>query len=214
MTDRARAGLEGGGGERADAGVECADTAAEPTGLPAGAFAPVRLATAGVVGVLAAAGLWGQPWPVVVAGAGLAALGLLLTVIDVQTHRLPDKLVGPGAVWLLVMLALAAVLDGDLAAFGRVVLAGVASALGYLVLGLIRAGGPRSRRREAGRGARAVARMVRMVDGARRPRARVRPGRALRMRAPARPPRGAGVRVRLRALDDPRRGTGHGRGGQ
>jgi leader peptidase (prepilin peptidase) / N-methyltransferase len=115
--------------------------ASEATGLPAGTFAPVPVAAAGGAGVLAAVGLVGQPWPVVVAGAGLAALGVLLTFIDVRTHRLPDKLVGPGAVWLLVMLTLAALVEGDLAALGRVVLAGAVSALGYLVLGLVRAGG-------------------------------------------------------------------------
>lgn len=116
-------------------------TEEEPSGIPAGTFAPAPLAAAAVVAVLAAVGLTGQPWPVVVGGAGLAALGLLLTVVDFRTHRLPDKLVGPGAVWLLVTLALAAVVEGDLWSLGRVVLAGVVSALGYLILGLVRAGG-------------------------------------------------------------------------
>ena len=113
----------------------------EPSGIPAGTFARAPLTAAAVVAVLAAFALAGQPWPVIVAGAGLAALGLLLTVIDLRTHRLPDKLVGPGAVWLLVMLTIAAVVEGDLWALGRVVLAGVVSALGYLLLGLVRAGG-------------------------------------------------------------------------
>jgi leader peptidase (prepilin peptidase)/N-methyltransferase len=86
-------------------------------------------------------GLVGQPWAVVAGGAGLAALGVVLTVIDVRTHRLPDRLVGPGVCWLLVTLTLAAVVTGQPGALGRAVLGGLASAIGYLLLGLARAGG-------------------------------------------------------------------------
>jgi leader peptidase (prepilin peptidase)/N-methyltransferase len=89
----------------------------------------------------AVVGLAGQPWTVVVGGAGLAALGVVLTVIDVRTHRLPDRLVGPGVCWLLLTLTLAAAVTGQPGALGRAVLGGLASATGYLLLGLARAGG-------------------------------------------------------------------------
>jgi len=131
----------GPAGPAEPAGTEDLEPSAETTGLPPGAFAPAPVAAAVAGGVLAAVGLAGQPWPVVVAGAGLAGLGVLLTLIDLRTHRLPDKLVGPGAVWLVVTLTLAALVEGDVAALGRVLLAGIVSALGYLVLGLVRAGG-------------------------------------------------------------------------
>jgi leader peptidase (prepilin peptidase) / N-methyltransferase len=112
----------------------------ERTGLPPGALVPT-LVVAGVVGVLAAVGLAGQTWAVVVGGAGLAALGTVLTVIDLRTHRLPDRLVGPGVGGLLALLTVAAVVTGDGGALGRAVLAALASTFGYLLLGLARAGG-------------------------------------------------------------------------
>lgn len=109
-------------------------------GLPSGVRGPT-LAAAGVVGAGAVVGLAGQPWPVAVGGAGLAALGVVLTVIDLRTHRLPDRLVGPGVCWLLLTLTLAAAVTGQPGALGRAVLGGLASAVGYLLLGLARAGG-------------------------------------------------------------------------
>jgi leader peptidase (prepilin peptidase) / N-methyltransferase len=108
--------------------------------LPPGVRAPALLGAV-VVGVLAAVGLAGQTWAVVAAGAGLAGLGTVLTVIDLRTHRLPDRLVAPGACGLLVLLTVAAAVTGDPAALGRAVLGGLASAFGYLLLGLARAGG-------------------------------------------------------------------------
>ena len=112
----------------------------EVMALPRRVLAPTLVA-AGVVGLVAALGLTGQPWAVVIGGAGLAALAVVLTVIDLRTHRLPDRLVGPGFCGLLALLAVAAVVTGDLGALGRAVLAGLVSAVGYLLLGLARAGG-------------------------------------------------------------------------
>jgi leader peptidase (prepilin peptidase) / N-methyltransferase len=74
-----------------------------------------------VLGVLAghAAG-WSAPLPAFVA---LALLSTPLLLVDARQHRLPDRLVLPGAGCALALLALAATVRGDWAALARAVAA-------------------------------------------------------------------------------------------
>ncbi|GAA4424349.1 hypothetical protein GCM10023169_20930 [Georgenia halophila] len=110
--------------------------------------APLRVG-AGVLGVAGAAAvvglvaLAGRPWPVVVAGTGLAGVGVLLAVVDARHHRLPDRLVALAYAVVVVPLALGA-LAGWLPEPSRAWWAlglGACSLLGYLLLGLIKMGG-------------------------------------------------------------------------
>ncbi len=64
----------------------------------------------------------------------LALIVVPLAIIDIETHRLPDRLVGPGAVGATVLLVAAALADGRWAALLRAVEAGfVVAALGVLL---------------------------------------------------------------------------------
>ncbi|WP_235038007.1 A24 family peptidase [Microbacterium sp. 18062] len=72
----------------------------------------------------------------VLAYAGFAALSLVLTVIDVRTHRLPNRIVLPAYPAALVLLGVAAATSGEWAAFGRSLVAGVLSFGFYLLLRL------------------------------------------------------------------------------
>lgn len=72
--------------------------------------------------------------------AGLAVLAVacgLLVVIDLAVHRLPDVIVGPTALVLLLSLTLAALTEDAWPALGRAALAGTAMGLLYFVLALI-----------------------------------------------------------------------------
>ncbi|MPV38001.1 prepilin peptidase [Georgenia subflava] len=102
---------------------------------------PLDGAIALLLMILAAVGLTGQPWSVVLTGAALTAAATLLAVIDVRTHRLPDRLVLVGLAIVAVGLTLAAVLTGGWPALGRAGLAGAVSGLVYLALALLRTGG-------------------------------------------------------------------------
>lgn len=71
----------------------------------------------------------------------LAALGLALALIDLDTHRLPDVLVLPAYPVLTALLVLASWAEGDWAALLRAVIGGAALWALYFVLMVIRPGG-------------------------------------------------------------------------
>ena len=66
-----------------------------------------------------------------------AAVGLLLAVVDLRTQLLPNRVLLPGVVGGVVLLAVAAAAGGDWTALGRAVLAGPAAAAALLVLALV-----------------------------------------------------------------------------
>jgi len=85
-----------------------------------------RLATSALVAVLlgAVAGYaagWSAALPAFVA---FALLATPLVLVDVQHHRLPDRLVLPAAVCAVALLAVAAAFRGDWPALGRAAAAG------------------------------------------------------------------------------------------
>jgi leader peptidase (prepilin peptidase)/N-methyltransferase len=67
----------------------------------------------------------------------LGAVGLTLAVIDVDCHRLPDRLTLPSYPVGVVLLGAAALGHHDLAALGRAVLAGAAVAAVFFLLALL-----------------------------------------------------------------------------
>lgn len=71
----------------------------------------------------------------------LAACAVLLSVVDLQHHRLPDAIVGPFAVAALFLLAAAAWGSGTWEPLVRAVLGAVILFVFYLVLALISPGG-------------------------------------------------------------------------
>lgn len=73
----------------------------------------------------------------VVAFGAFAAIGVVLAVIDLRTHRLPNRIVGLGAAIGVVVLGCAAVIGGRPDAFLRGILAGMALLAGFLALRLI-----------------------------------------------------------------------------
>lgn len=93
----------------------------------------VVLATGLGIGAAALA----RGWAELLAYAVLALACGLLVVVDLAVHRLPDVIVGPTFLVLLVLLTLAAATDGSWAALGRTALAAACVAAGYLVLTLI-----------------------------------------------------------------------------
>lgn len=68
---------------------------------------------------------------------GLAVLSVVLAVIDVRTHRLPNALVLPAYPFLLAALALASVGRGDLVPFLQAVAGGAIAFVFYLLLRLV-----------------------------------------------------------------------------
>lgn len=72
--------------------------------------------------------------------AGFAALGLgcvLLVVVDIVVHRLPDPVMAVTATALLAGLGVTTVTTGDLASGGRALAAAATLGAGFLVLALI-----------------------------------------------------------------------------
>jgi leader peptidase (prepilin peptidase) / N-methyltransferase len=67
----------------------------------------------------------------------LAVVGLLLAVVDLRTLLLPNRVLLPGSVGGVVLLAVAAATDGSWPALGRALLAGIVAAAALLVLALI-----------------------------------------------------------------------------
>jgi len=76
-------------------------------------------------------------WAELLGYAALAVACGLLVVVDLAVHRLPDVIVGPTFVVLLLSLTLAAATSGSWSALGRAVLAAACVAVGYLALALI-----------------------------------------------------------------------------
>lgn len=73
----------------------------------------------------------------VLAFAGFAVLGVVLAVIDIRHHRLPNRLVALGAAFGVLSLGVAAVTGGRGEDLLRALLAGVAVCAAYLALRLL-----------------------------------------------------------------------------
>jgi leader peptidase (prepilin peptidase)/N-methyltransferase len=98
-----------------------------------GAPWPELLGAAVTVAVTARFG-WAAELP---AWLWFVAVGLLLTIVDLRTRLLPNRVVAPGVVVGVALLALAAAVDGTWSALGRALLAGVVAFAALLVLALI-----------------------------------------------------------------------------
>ncbi len=105
---------------------------------PLGSFPLLELTSGAVVAALA----WRfAGTPEVVAFCAVAALGVALAAIDLQVQRLPDRLTLPAYPVLLALLVAAALFGHQAWPLVRAVLAALALAGAYLLLGLIRPGG-------------------------------------------------------------------------
>ena len=71
----------------------------------------------------------------------LAAVSIALTLIDIDTHRLPNSIVLPGYVVVAVLFTLACVLGAEWSALLRAAIGGVALYAFYLLLRLVRPAG-------------------------------------------------------------------------
>jgi leader peptidase (prepilin peptidase)/N-methyltransferase len=78
---------------------------------------------------------------IVAAYVGFALLSLVLAVVDVRTHRLPDRLVLPAYPALLVLLAVASALRASWSELGRALVAGAVVFAFFLLLRLAQPGG-------------------------------------------------------------------------
>ncbi|RWZ64301.1 prepilin peptidase [Labedella populi] len=94
----------------------------------------------------ASTGLQATPTAVIASGLGLvaflylAAISLALGLIDLDVHRLPDRIVLPAYVVLTVLLGTASIIAGDPGALGRAAIGGVVLAAFYLVLAFVKPG--------------------------------------------------------------------------
>ncbi|MFJ5144692.1 prepilin peptidase [Curtobacterium sp. NPDC088465] len=79
--------------------------------------------------------------PVVLAFLYLMAISVALTMIDLDVHRLPDRIVLPAYPVLLVLLALGSALSGDWGALLRGLVGMGALAAAYLLLAVLVPGG-------------------------------------------------------------------------
>jgi len=86
--------------------------------------------------VLGAVGAGIGPTAALPAYLWLAAVGLTLAVIDIDCHRLPDRLTLPSYPVGVLLLGAAALAQHDLAALGRALLAATAVAAVFLLLAL------------------------------------------------------------------------------
>lgn len=68
---------------------------------------------------------------------GSAGAAVLLAVVDVREHRLPNRIVYPWAGASVLLLLLVALLAGDISAWGRAVAAGLVWSVGFLAVKLI-----------------------------------------------------------------------------
>ncbi|MGN6681211.1 MAG: prepilin peptidase [Streptosporangiaceae bacterium] len=78
--------------------------------------------------------------PDMVAFGFFGALGVALAAIDIAVKRLPDPLTLPAYPILIALLAVAALVSGDIAALGRALLGCLALSGCFLVLALVRPG--------------------------------------------------------------------------
>jgi leader peptidase (prepilin peptidase)/N-methyltransferase len=95
----------------------------------------LAVVTAAIWAVLVATLGWSPALPAFLA---VAALGVALAYVDLREHRLPDRLVAAALAAAGLLLALAAALTGDWAAYARAWLAAVLMFLGYLGLAVLR----------------------------------------------------------------------------
>jgi leader peptidase (prepilin peptidase)/N-methyltransferase len=100
-------------------------------------YPAVELATAVLFGLVA---LRFDPWALP-AYTYLAAIGVALALIDLDTHRLPNAIVLPSYPVLAALLALASWGTGDWPALLRALVGGVALWVGYFALCLAHPGG-------------------------------------------------------------------------
>ncbi|GAB3604444.1 prepilin peptidase [Microbacterium aureliae] len=101
---------------------------------------PEYLALPTVDGVVKPADLWGLSL-VIAAYLYLAAISIVLTLIDLDTHRLPNAIVLPSYIVGGLLLALASLLTGDWTALLRGAVGMVALYAFYFVLRLLRPDG-------------------------------------------------------------------------
>jgi leader peptidase (prepilin peptidase)/N-methyltransferase len=101
---------------------------------------PAYLALPTVDGVVKPADLWGLSL-VIVAYLYLAAISIVLTLIDLDTHRLPNAIVLPSYIVGGVLLALASLLIGDWTALLRSGIGMFALYVFYFVLRMVRPDG-------------------------------------------------------------------------
>jgi leader peptidase (prepilin peptidase)/N-methyltransferase len=101
---------------------------------------PEYLALPTVDGVVKPADLWGLSL-VIVAYLYLAAISIVLTLIDLDTHRLPNAIVLPSYVVSGILLVLASLLIGDWSALLRGAIGMFALYAFYFVLRLVRPDG-------------------------------------------------------------------------
>ena len=97
----------------------------------------LELTTAAVLALLL--GRFGGQ-PDVIAFGFFGALGVALAAIDISVKRLPDPLTLPAYPILIAMLGIAALISGDIGAFGRALLGCLALSGCFLLLALIRPG--------------------------------------------------------------------------
>jgi leader peptidase (prepilin peptidase)/N-methyltransferase len=77
----------------------------------------------------------------VLAYGGFAVQGIILSIVDIRTHRLPNRIVLPGYPVALVLLGIAAVVRAEPAALLRAVVAGAVIFGIFLALRLAQPGG-------------------------------------------------------------------------
>ena len=82
-----------------------------------------------------------EQWSLLPAYLYLGAIGAVLTLIDLDVHRLPDLIVLPSYPIAFVLLLVPAVVTGQWGALLRAVLAGLVLFVVYLVLALVSPGG-------------------------------------------------------------------------
>ncbi|WP_235922137.1 prepilin peptidase [Lentzea tibetensis] len=101
-----------------------------------------RTITASVTGVLHGLLAWRLAlWPELAAYSALAAIGVLLAVIDVIEHRLPSRLIAVGYLLLLALFGFAAVVRDNGAAMVRAAASMGVVFVVYLVLAVATNGG-------------------------------------------------------------------------
>ncbi|MDO5493877.1 MAG: A24 family peptidase [Nesterenkonia sp.] len=69
--------------------------------------------------------------------SGSTVCALLLTVVDLREHRLPNRIVYPWTATTAGLLLIVSLVMGDVGVWGRALLAGVVWSLGFLVVKLI-----------------------------------------------------------------------------
>lgn len=101
-------------------------------------YAVVELGTAVVFGATAALIGWDWALPAYLWAVGVC---IALVVTDLDHKRLPNRILYPGAVVATVLLGAGAALEGELAAWGRGLLGGVADFAFFLLIALVARGG-------------------------------------------------------------------------